>query len=600
MNNTLTNKTLMSLSFIKVNWDNQRKKDYIDNFVPFLATLIVRKRYQEIQESAEGINKFIADFKEEFGLLIPYHPMITIINRARKKGIIKKQEHKFIPTDKVYKYDFSGKTKEQERKYEKIIQYFEKFARDNYHKDLTKNEVENILINFLKQYDLEMLFSAYSKSALPDVKATKTNMFIFSKFVENIYKEEPNIFQILSDITIGHVLVNIILYGSNAEGFVKPKLNQLNVYIDTKVIFRLFGIEGEDFRKVYINFLDELKKQGIKLFLFRHTYDEIMYILNNSLHWISNPGYDASKASIALKYFKAQGYKESDIQILINGMDKKLVYYGIKPINTPIPKQYMKYQIDEKKLHDIIYDFYQSNNYVSVGEPSEMDDTIWKDVKSISAVYKLRKGAKPQNIRQAHHIFMTINSGLAFVNKKFEREEYEEKFYIPTCVTDTFVGTLIWMRKPQKITEISERKLIANIYAALQPNEKFLKRYLAEVEKLRKNNEITEDDYILLRDSQIAKQMLTEETLGDSDNFTPQTPIEILEKIKKKGYSKYEEEKIKHEKTRQELERERKSKEKLLIRQIRVADITVNIFAAIILIIFIVIFITPFNITSTG
>jgi len=562
MSNTLTNRTLMSLSFIKVNWDRQKRKDYIDNFVPFLATLIAKKNYKEIKRNTEEINKFIIDFKEEFGLLIPYHPMITILNRARKRKIIKKQEYKFIPTDKVYKYDFSGKTQEQVRKYEKIIQSFKKFAKGNYSKDLSNNEVENILIKFLKQYDLEMLFASYEKSALPDVKASKTNMFIFSKFVENINKEEPLIFQILLDIAIGHILFNIILYGNNIEKFSQPKLKQLNIYIDTRIIFRLLGVEGEDFQKVYVNLLDELKKQGVNLFVFRHTYNEVMLILNNSLDWISNLNYDASKASITLRYFKAQGYKESDIQMFINSIDKTLAQYGIEVTEIPEFGKDVEYQINEKKLYDTIIETY-NNNFYGV-EYTEKEDSIQRDIKSISAIYRLRKGAKPQNIKQAKNIFMTTNSGLAFANKKFENEEYGKNFYIPTCATDTFVGTLIWLRNPQKFIEISKRKLIANIYSALQPKEKFLRLYLSEIKKFENDKKITEDDYILLRDSHVARQMLMEETLGDPDSFSSKTLIEISERIKKESYSKYIEEKESHEQTRQELENEKELKKTFL------------------------------------
>ena len=80
-------KALISLSIIKVNWDQQRR-DYIDNFLPFLATLMVRKKYESIEENPEQINKLINDFEQEFGLIIPYHPMITILNRAKKRGLI--------------------------------------------------------------------------------------------------------------------------------------------------------------------------------------------------------------------------------------------------------------------------------------------------------------------------------------------------------------------------------------------------------------------------------------------------------------------------------------------------------------------------------
>jgi uncharacterized ion transporter superfamily protein YfcC len=58
--------------------------------------------------------------------------------------------------------------------------------------------------------------------------------------------------------------------------------------------------------------------------------------------------------------------------------------------------------------------------------------------------------------------------------------------------------------------------------------------------------------------------------MGDPDQITPKTPIEILEEIKREAYKKYEEEKKAHEETKlhkeilekKEQERERKRQER--------------------------------------
>jgi len=551
-------KLLISLSFLKVNW-NQRRADYIDNFLPFLATLIIRRKYGPIEENAKQINKLTSDFKQEFGLLISYHPMITILNRAKKRGLIEKQEHEFVPTDEVYKYDFSGRAQAQAREYEKLIISFIDFCNEKYDKSLNKEKVEKILIGFLKQHDLEILFAAYDRSVLPDAGASKTDLFLFNKFVENIYKREQGLFQILLDIVIGHILAAIVLYGDKLSNFVEPSLKNLNLYLDTGLILHLLGVEGEEIQSAYSKFLDELKDQGANLFVFRHTHEEVMGILQTCRYWIDNPNYDSLKARPVLRYFKAQNYRESDVQMFINKVDNILDGHGIKQINTPDPNIY-RYQIDEEKLKSFIADAYR------VGDPYELlekEHIIQRDIQSISAVYKLREGKKPQNIRQAGHIFITTNSTLAYVNKIFEEEEYGQDFYIPSCTTDTFVGTLIWLRNPQKVMEINERKVITDIYAALQPSKELLERYITELEKLKENKTITEDDYLLLRDSQVATKLLTEETLGDPDKFTAKTPIEILNEIKKKAYERYLQEKKEHEETKAELKSKEEEDRKL-------------------------------------
>lgn len=589
-------KVLISLAFIKVNWDQQRR-DYIDNFLPFLATLMVRKKYESIKENVEQINKLIDDFKQEFGLIIPYHPMITILNRAKKRGLINKQKHEFVPTRKIFEYDFSGKTQAQERKYEELINSFINFCKDEYNQRLNREEAEKILIGFLKQHDLEILFAAYDKSALPEVKPSKSNMFLFNKFVESIYTQQQELFKILLDTVIGHILANIVLYGYEFAKFSKPKLANLNLYLDTKLILRLLGVEREEIQSAYSKLLAELKTQGVNLFVFQHTYEEIMGILQSCLLWIENSNYDSSKASPVLRYFKEKGYTESNVQIFINRVDKTLIEYSIKQIDTPDPIIYSNYQIDVKKLQQLIIKTYKV--HIPNIEIEEIGYTIQKDIQSISAIYKFRKGRRPQNIKQAKHIFITTNSTLAYANKIFEKKEYGQGFYIPAGVTDTFVGTLIWLQNPQKAIEINEKKIIAEVYVALKPSELLLKRYLTEVEKLKKDEKISEDDYILLRDSQVAMELLAEETLGDPDKYTLKTPTEILDKIKKEAteildkikkeaYDKFIQEKKEHQKTKSMLESEREGKTKIFNELDKIADKIATYGGYAILVIFLV------------
>jgi len=584
MTDKTLDKILISLAFIKVNWDQERR-DYIDNFLPFLATLMVRKKYESIEENAEQINKLIDDFKQEFGLIIPYHPMVTILNRAKKRGLIKKQEHKFFQTNEVFKYDFSGKTQAQERKDEELINSFMNFCKDEYNKRLNRKEAEKILIGFLKQHDLEILFAAYDKSALPKVKPSKSNIFLFNKFVESIYTQGQELFKVLLDIVIGHILANIVLYGYEFAKFSKPKLKDLNLYLDTRLILRLLGVERGEIQSAYSKLLAELKTQEVNLFVFQHTYEEIMGILQSCLLWVENPNYDSLEASPVLRYFKEEGYTESDVQMFINRVDKTLDKYIIKQIDTPDPNIYAYYQIDEEKLQQFIVGMYKTYN--PDFEILEKDYTIQRDIQSISAVYKLRKGRRPQNISQAEHIFITSNSALAYANRNFEKEEYGQDFYIPAGVTDTFAGTLIWLRNPQKAVEINEKKIIAEVYAALKPSEVLLKRYLTEVERLKNDKKISEDDHILLRDSLLARDLLAEKTLGDPDKYTPKTPTEVLHKIKKEAYDKYIREKKGHQKTKSMLESEREEKIKTFNKLDKRADKIATYVGYAILVIFV-------------
>jgi len=583
MANDFLNKAIISLAFVKANWDRY-KSSYLDNFIPFLSTLFIRKNYTHIEEKHESIARLIVDFKDEFGLNIPYYPMVSIINRAKVKGLIKKQEHKYLPTSEIHKYDFTNKVEQEIRKYGKIIESFINFSEEEYSIKLSKEEAEETLIYFLKKYDLDILFAVYEKSALPEVKISKRENFIFSKFVQGIYNRNYELFQLFLDIIIAHILMNAVFYGESLKNFVGPKLKELNLYLDTRIIFRLLGTEGEEVQSVYRNLLKELGSQGVNLFIFSHTYDEISNILQGCLSWIEKYDYDPSKASRVLRFFKSEGFKESDVQMFIDRLDRVLKEYSITKVEPPNYSDYSNYLIDEKKLEEFIEEVYKIDPELIY----EKDFTIQRDIRSISAIYMLRKGQKPTNIKQAKQIFVTTNSSLAYAARRFEREiQYGEGFYIPACLTDTFIGTIIWLRNPNKVIEISKKKVMANVYSALQPSEELLRQYVAEVKKLKEKGEITEDDYILLRDFQVAKELLGERLLGDPQRFTPRTPIEVLDIIKSEGYKEYKREKEEHEQTKKELEKEREERKKTYERYNRKAEKWSNILAAILLGVFI-------------
>jgi hypothetical protein len=546
------NRTIASLAILKVNWDHLQR-DYIENFVPFIATLITIKDYKVID-----VNKIIEDFPSEYGLIIPYHPMMTILTRAKKRGIITKirgREDKFAPVkEKIVKFEFSNLAKEQQRKQEKVISKFIDFVNKNYNVVLNREDAESALMSFLKEHDLEVLFAAQQSTILPPVKSSKKGKFLIYSFIKNASESEPEVFSFITDIAIGHILASALLY--NEFDKFEGKLKGLNFYFDTRIILRLLGVEGKERKNAYIEFLKILSEERANLFLLQHTYDETTDILKDCLRWVENPQYDSSLASPALKYFVQNNYKASDVERFIVNVDNELEEYGISVVEPIDPNKDQIYQIDEHKLHEIIVNIYKERDEY-FHELSKVY-TIQRDIKSISTIYTLRKGKRPRTIKQAGSIFLTTNSGLAFANRKFEISEKDESFSIPACLTDIFIGTLVWLQSPAKVTIINEKKIIADCYAALQPNDLLIKKFLGEVDKLKNDGKINDDEYYLLRAHRVVMNLLEEKTMGDPDVFTDKTAEEILEevegRIKKEAEEKYLEEKERHVKTLEEKE----------------------------------------------
>ena len=384
--------TVSSLAILTSNW-YVNKRDYIENFVPFIATLIKKRGYEQLD-----VKTVCADFAAEFGLSIPYHPMQTVLIRARKRGLLKKYSGVYVPIkDKVLEHEFSGSAKDQMRKQEKVIKEIGCFASEKYSYEMPRDRAESAFVSFLKEHDLDILFAAEGGSILPDVVTTKQDKHIVYSFICHAYESEPEVFQFIVDTAIGHLMANSILY-REFNRFVS-KLKGVYIYLDTRIILRLLGLEGEDRAIVYEEFLRTLLKEGARLRIFRHTYEETFQILEDCLHWIENSLYNPSRATSVLRFFVSKSYTKLDVQRFITKIETTLEQNGVTPdmiVDAPhrdATDEGVQYQIDEEALQKAIVDTYKKNN--PYFEELKGITSIQRDIKSITAVYKLRKGKTP-------------------------------------------------------------------------------------------------------------------------------------------------------------------------------------------------------------
>ncbi len=125
------------------------------------------------------------------------------------------------------------------------------------------------------------------------------------------------------------------------------------------------------------------------------------------------------------------------------------------------------------------------------------------------------------------------------------------------------------------------KEILAYSYAALQPSQDFLNKYMAEVDKLEQEQKITSQDHQLLRSSIIAQDELMNLTLGQEIALTEQTITETLQRtikeIKKEETQKLMAEREAHRQTQQQLsdlqEERQNIKKKLFCRSQLIAKI---------------------------
>ncbi|PWU69988.1 hypothetical protein [Gracilibacillus dipsosauri] len=153
------------------------------------------------------------------------------------------------------------------------------------------------------------------------------------------------------------------------------------------------------------------------------------------------------------------------------------------------------------------------------------DTAIEKDVNSISAIERLRKGEKFKEIKRCRAIFITNNYLLSYnVKKHFYTEETSR--IIPPVLHDSILTNIMWLKNPSDVPDLPRKRLIAETFAATRPPESVWAKFI-EVIKLHES-QYKEDDIYFLRYTASAQEMLMDISKGDPDVITVGTISEIL------------------------------------------------------------------------
>ncbi|AHC15453.1 hypothetical protein [Salinispira pacifica] len=511
-------KLLNSLSALSIMLE-QAKKDYIELFLPFMKDIFQTRNYSEIDP-----HLIVNDFLEIHNLPIPYHAVISILNRCKKRKMIFIQNRKHhVARDLSQFEDLSS----YEHDSAPLIQDLHGFLTAQFNPELTVEEVYKIFLAFLDDYSYQILLNYKKGVRFADIKLRKTEKNHIGKYIDQLIELNSPLAKELISLTVSSLVVNLITF-ENIENF-EGKLKKVKIFIDTPVILKYIGVEGIEKENAFKELFSLIKSHGGEICIFKHTYEETMQILNDCQRYIEDDSYDPKLASPALKYFVAKEYTSAALSLFISKVNTKLNKEKIEYDIEVDPNEYVDHQINEEKLFKCIHDSYKNYNHVS--ENWKKRAVVLKDVKSISNIFRLRKGDSPVSLAGAKYIFLTTNSGLAFASFDFEKEEFED-YNIHACFTDVFLGTILWLQNPIQTKNINRLNLIAKCQDYLEPEERLIELFLEKIERLKNEDIISENEFYFLRTHKIVIEKLNERTSGDHENFYDKTPEEILEEIK--------------------------------------------------------------------
>ncbi len=526
------NRTIVSLALLKVNWS--KGVDYIDCFLPLLVSTLISNEIKRVEISDVSIiRKGILD---EYGLDIPSSALITIINRAKKREYFTIDNGVYTVNNSKLKLDDNSKVRaEIDRAYNHVVDEIQKFCTERAPDGISfdKDEISDGLLAFLKNHDVDISFGASELSILPKVEAPEKLRYLICWFVVENWENNPTLVNYLQDIAIGHALSSIILYDEFSP--FKGKLEKLDIYLDTPFFLSLLGINGEQRTLLSEEILEQLKKEKSNVYILQTTINEVINNLDNCKSVLKRG--NGTNQSLSVRKCIENNVSVEDLDQMIADFSSSLENWGITENQVPDYEDY-ELVIDEEVLFDTILESYERINrgekkcrtldQIKKQLPDYREKSILRDVKVLSGIYRFRKGKIPISLKDAKAIFVTTNSSLAFASQRFERKLHNNKNAIPTCFTDIFLSTLIWIQNPILAKELNRKRILSDCYAGISPSEELIKQYASELKKLQDKGRINSTTYLTLRTHHAAQKMLSNSTLGDPELFKGESASQLV------------------------------------------------------------------------
>ena len=506
--------TISSLALLKVSYDQQGKA-YFENFVPMVAECLRRSPGDLV-----SLQDLQSDLRERFGLSLPQNALRTVLKRAKKYEYVLVENGAYYRNEeKLERLNFRGEQQRVMQEHESLIKEFVEFCSRHLSAELSPEDADAALQSYLEENQLQLVNAVTHGTVVPPSgRSVKNFRYLVSSFVRHLQETHSAALGYLETVVKGHMLADAIFLPD--PGNAARKFRDTEVYFDTPFLLNALGYGGEAQREPCVELLELFYEMGADLRCFAHTRDEIRGVLEAFANQLQTEDTGVTPGPDVLRNFRSIGYSKTDVMMLSNDLEKDLKALRIRVVDKPSHSEY-EYQVDEDALCEIL------EEGVDYSRPQQ----ISRDVDSISAIMRLRRGRRPPvRIEESGALFVTTNSALVGVVQRHFSDGSKASDVSP-CLTDYTLTNLLWLKKPTSAPDLPRKRIIADCYAATRPTERLWRLYLEEIDRLKQKDGLTPDEYYLLRYSIATESALMEITMGEVEGFTQGTVPEILERV---------------------------------------------------------------------
>jgi len=449
---------------------------------------------------------------EQFALRLPLRAVEALIRRCQKRGYVYSANRVYYRNLDVLRANdtFREAREKALAAHDALIGELRGYCRSRFSLTWTTEDAERALQSYVQNNEVSLLTGADTPIIAASGVAPANARYVVASFVNMLRSMHPAIFHHLETVVQGSMLANAIYLPDPARP--RARFERTQVFFDTSFLIYALGYAGIPRQEPCTELLDLLYETGAELSVFRHTVDEIHGILEACRHNLrSRDAYGPS-----MEYFISIGASESDLLLYAETVERNLSRLRIQVADTPGYDDHAQV-IDEKGFAAFL------DERIGYKNP----DALNRDVQSVAAIVRLRKGEPYFHVENCRALFVTTNQDLARAARDFVQGNIGDSVVSP-CITDFALTNVLWLKGPTTAPQLPRKRVIADAYAAMQPSEQMIRKYIAAISELASRDGLPEEDYYLLRYSMEARKLLMDSTLGDDDAVTQATVAEIL------------------------------------------------------------------------
>lgn len=463
----MNDRSLYTYAMAKSLYDN-RSGDILDILVPFVVLIV--KREEETGIKQVEIRKKL---RKKYNLKIPLYVLKSIITRAKRSSYLK-QKSKKIYLDK--NSDSVLAKIEQERKIDRennqfILGLQEYLNKNNIELSFSEtaaklNQVVNNNLNTLTTYLGE--FPDIDKENMKEKEAK-----YILKYFEYVEKNNSSQFETLKNIIMGSIICALVKKDHNE---LKSKVKPAKIFLDTNVIFNIFGYHADELSRPCRELMDILRKHNFKFYIFDFTLQEIRNVLNKYKYFYNRTLSEFRDNSLYNK-LKSEGLTPFDIREVIGDLENLLSEKEIKIYPT------------EKELTN---DEVPGLDYSTIGRYKDSDLATYNhDLWAIKYIKEIRN-KRITKLENAKALFLTCDLNLVKYN--FCEGRHREDGTLNEVISTFTLSNILWFKDPGVNNNLPLNSAISIHANSLFLDNEFWIDFHNKLKRMKKDELISEED----------------------------------------------------------------------------------------------------------